>query len=328
MINQGVFCISLDFELHWGCFERMVLNEAQQQYFLNTRLIIPEKLKLFEDNGIHATWAIVGMLYNKNVTEWEMRKPSIIPTFSNERASAYKWIEKYGFKGEEDPYHFAPELINKIKETKFQEIGTHTYAHYFCLEPGQTIEQFKEDLALSIKVANENGTEIKSMVFPRNQINSDYLSVCFNLGIKTLRTSPDIWYWRYGTGYTFKERFFRAGDAYIKMQSIKPVFLKDLKFIEGLPLMIPASRLYRSWQSKYKIQNPFKIRRILNEMTEAAKSGAYYHLWWHPHNFGENPKECMEDLIKIVAHYKKLNKKYSFISKNMQEVNEMVLGIS
>ena len=326
MNDPGVFCISLDFELHWGCFERMILNEAQQEYFYNTRDVIPKKLELFESNQIHTTWAVVGMLYNKNVNEWNQRKPEVIPTFTNEKASAYKWIEKNGFKGENDPFHFAPELIDKIKHTQFQEIATHTYAHYFCLEPGQTLNQFKTDMELSIKLANETGSEIRSLVFPRNQFNPDYLSVCYDLGITSVRSSPDIWYWRYGTGSTFKEKFFRAGDAYIKMQPIKPVFLKDIKIKPGLPLMLPASRLYRSWQSKYKIQNPFKIKRILNEMTEAAKSGAYYHIWWHPHNFGDNPNECMNELEQIINHFKKLSKIYSFQSKSMHEISEMILN--
>lgn len=328
MDNRGVFCISLDFELHWGCFERMLLNDDQQKYFQNTRDLIPKKLDLFALNEIHVTWAIVGMLYNKNIIEWENRKPSNIPSFDNEKASAYKWIEKHGFKGENDPYHFAPDLIEKIKNTPFQEIATHTYAHYFCLESGQTIEQFRTDMELAIKIANQNGSTIKSLVFPRNQFNPEYLSVCNDLGITSVRSSPDIWYWRYGTGSTFKEKFFRAGDAYIKMEPIKPVYLKDIKVKPGLPLMLPSTRLYRAWQPKYKIQNPFKMRRILNEMTEAAKNGAYYHLWWHPHNFGSCPKECMKELEQIIQHFKKLNKKYSFQSKTMQEISDMILNPS
>ena len=41
---------------------------------------------------------------------------------------------------------FAPDLIRRIKETPGQEIGTHTYSHYYCLEPGQGIESFNADL--------------------------------------------------------------------------------------------------------------------------------------------------------------------------------------
>ena len=38
----------------------MDLSEAQQQYFLHTREVIPEKLQLFASHNIHVTWATVG----------------------------------------------------------------------------------------------------------------------------------------------------------------------------------------------------------------------------------------------------------------------------
>lgn len=325
MAYPGVFCISLDFELHWGCFERMSLNEKDQQYFQNTRKLIPQKLDMFVSNEIHVTWAIVGMLYRKNATEWKQNLPAPIPTFSNKRASAYEWINEHGFLGEEDPCHFAPQLVNLVRDSRYQEVATHTYAHYFCLEPGQTREQFAADLQMAIELAKANGSEIRSLVFPRNQFNTDYLSVCADNGITSVRSSPDIWYWRYGTGSTFKEKFFRAGDAYIKMQPIKPVYLKDIDTTSGLPLQLPSTRLYRAWQPKYKIQNGFKLRRILNEMTEAAKNKAYYHLWWHPHNFGYHPEECMRELEQIISHFKTLNKKYGFESMTMEEISGMLL---
>lgn len=320
----GVFCISLDFELHWGCFERMTLTEAEQQYFHNTRKIIPIKLDMFSAFDAHVTWAIVGMMYHKNVTEWKAHLPKQIPTFANPKASAYEWIKEHGFKGEEDLFHFAPDLIERVKQTKNQEIASHTYAHYFCLEEGQTREQFKEDIELSVMLANKNGSQIHSLVFPRNQFNPEYLSVCKEVGISSVRSSPDIWYWKYATGSTFKEKFFRAGDAYIKMQPIKPVYLKDIVTNTDMPLMLPSTRLYRAWKPKYKIQNYFKLKRILDEMTVAAKTQAYYHLWWHPHNFGWQPHDCLRELEQILEHAKKLERKYGFKSMNMHEITQLL----
>ena len=325
MSYPGVFCISLDFELHWGCFERMSLNEKEKQYFLNTRALIPEKLNLFSSNEIHATWAVVGMLYMKNASAWHQNKPTPLPEFINKNVSAYDWIDAHGFSGDNDPFHFAPDLVDLIRDTPYQEIATHTYAHYFCLEPAQTRNQFYADLEMAVKLAAKNGSTIRSLVFPRNQFNANYLSVCANLGITSVRSSPNIWYWRYGTGSSFKEKFFRAGDAYIKMQPIKPVYLKDIDTKSGLPLQLPSSRLYRAWQPKMKIQNTFKLHRILNEMTVAAKNKAYYHIWWHPHNFGFHPKECMHELEQILDHFKKLNKKYGFQSMSMEEISSLLL---
>jgi len=101
------------------------------------------------------------------------------------------------------------------------------------------------------------------------------------------------------------------------------LYLKDINTKE-LPLQLPASRLYRPWRPKFRIQNQFKINRILNEMTAAAKKGAYYHIWWHPHNFGNHPQECLNELKIIIAHFKKLQKLYAFESLNMKEVTSRI----
>lgn len=326
--NPGVFAVSLDFELHWGCFEKMDLTESEQQYFLNTREVIPLKLSLFESNNLHVTWAVVGMLFNRNKSEWQKNIPEVIPTFDNPSVSAYSWINKNGFKGDDDPFHFAPELVDQIASTRFQEIGTHTYGHYFCLEKGQTRDQFRVDMEAACRIAAERNIKLHSLVFPRNQFNRDYLSVCTELGITAVRSSPDIWYWSPATGSSFMKKFFRAGDAYLKFQPIKPVYLHEIKKEKGMPLLLPSTRLYRPWQPEYKIQNAFKMRRILDEMTIAAKKKAYYHLWWHPHNFGNHPRQCMAELEQIVSHYVSLNKKYGFQSLCMNEITQLVTGNS
>lgn len=328
MTFPGVFCISLDFELHWGCFERMDLNEADRQYFRNTREVIPKKLKLFADNEIHVTWAAVGMLYHKNTDEWEAAKPAVLPTFNNPAVSAYEWINRHGFSGYEDPYHFAPELVDRIIQTPFQEMATHTYAHYFCLEEGQTKEQFRADMETAVRMADARAVKLRSLVFPRNQFNRDYLSVCHDLGITSVRSSPDIWYWSPATHSSFMKKFFRAGDAYLKFQPIKMVYLKDIHVEPGMPLLLPSTRLYRPWKPGQPVQNRLKLRRILNEMTEAAKKGAYYHIWWHPHNFGNNPRECMNELECMVDHFRKLSSRYGFRSMHMRDISEMLLSSS
>ncbi len=322
--QKGIFTISLDFELHWGCFEHMLIGQAQQTYFKNTIEAIPEMLKIFAGADIHVTWAIVGMLYRKNKAEWLRNQPAVLPTFSNPDVSAYEWINKHGFFSEEDPYHFAPELIKLIERTPNQEIATHTYAHYFCLEKGQTQAQFKADIEMACALAKEHGANIRSLVFPRNQFNREYLSVCYKAGITSIRSSPDIWYWAPATGSTFMKKFFRAGDAYLKFQPIKMVYLKDIKAEEGLPISLPATRLYRPWKPGQPVQNKLKMRRILNEMTTAAKKNAYYHLWWHPHNFGNNPQECLNELSQIVKHFHTLNKKYGFQSLTMEEITNLI----
>jgi peptidoglycan/xylan/chitin deacetylase (PgdA/CDA1 family) len=326
MVNNGIFSISLDFELHWGSFETMkTLNEKNHRYFSNTRKVIPEMLSLFEKNELHVTWAIVGMLYLKNVEEWNKNLPSKIPTFKNPEVSAYEWVKKNGFSGENDNDHFAPELIDLIRNTPYQEIGTHTFAHYFCLEEGQNKDQFREDIRMASNVAAEKGLEIKSLVFPRNQFNKEYLSICTEFGITSVRTNPAVWYWSYAADSSLLKKIFRTGDAYFKFQSINMVTLKDIDKSQN-PLQLPAARLYRPWSDTFAFQNKLKLNRIINEMTKAAKNNAYYHLWWHPENFGTHPNECMHELEQIAYHFHQLKSKYGMESLTMEETTNRILA--
>lgn len=52
-------------------------------------------------------------------------------------------------------------------------------------------------------------------------------------------------------------------------------------------------------------------------MTYAAKSGRIYHLWWHPHNFGQDLEKNFEQLEIILMHYKRLEKNYNMKNSTM-----------
>src|SRR5689334_7868297 len=100
---NGIFSISLDFELHWGGFEKWRLeipnskiqnpgSRVYNQYFLNTREVIPKMLKLFEDHEVHVTWATVGMLLHKSKKELLENAPAIKPSYKVQNLSAYHYI--------------------------------------------------------------------------------------------------------------------------------------------------------------------------------------------------------------------------------------------
>jgi hypothetical protein len=80
---------------------------------------------------------------------------------------------------------------------------------------------------------------------------------------------------------------------------------------KGKPLAQKASRLLLPYSAN-KFLNDLKLKRIKSEMTSAAKNNEIYHLWWHPHNFGNNPDENLSVLKKILQHYKFCNAKYGF----------------
>ena len=315
-LTKGFLVVSLDFELLWGVFDK-VDHKEKETYFKNTRKVIPEILNLFSEFEIHSTWATVGMLFNNNWEDWRENIPNVLPIYNNSALSAFDYGES--IKSLETEFLcFARDLIQQIQNTSDQEIGTHTYSHYYCLEEGQTLASFKADLEKAIELAEQMGIELKSLVFPRNQFNEDYLKVCYELGIQNVRSNPTDWYWKDTQIDSLRNKIFRTGDAYLGVNN-KSYKLTDLKFENGKPLSQKASRLLRPYSSN-KFLNDLKLKRIKSEMTSAAKNNEIYHLWWHPHNFGNNPDENIADLKEILNHFLDCKEKYGFQSATMNEI--------
>ena len=95
--------------------------------------------------------------------------------------------------------------------------------------------------------------------------------------------------------------------------------LKHQDIKNNILVELPSSRFFRAYKPSLKILNKLKLRRIKNEMTIAAKTNRYYHLWWHPENFGAFPDECLHELELILKHFAKLKKQFDFKSMSMNE---------
>lgn len=337
---RGLFTISLDFELHWGGFEKWPLNGREEgrqvpgsgynQYFANTREVIPEMLSAFRNHQVHVTWATVGMLFHESKAQLLENAPDNKPSYQQQELSAYDYIQRYGIGENEsqDPFHFAPSIIDEIIATPFQELGTHTFAHYYCNEPGQNLDQFREDLKAAQRISRKFGVQLRSLVFPRNQFNDQYLRVCFEEGITSVRSNPLDWFWHIESTQSESawKRLNRGLDAYLPVGKKNTYKLSSIAVRDGLPICLPASRLLRPYRPKEFFLNSMKINRIKSEMTRAAQQGEVYHLWWHPHNFGWYPEESMEGLEKILKHYKHCQQKYQMQSMNMGEMTEFILS--
>lgn len=315
-IKRGGLVISLDFELVWGIFDHINVKD-RVAYFNNTLKAIPVMLELFEKYNIHVTWATVGMLFNRNWEEWQENVPRLLPTYKNQNLNPYQFGQAHRKAGY-DKYFFAPHLIREIQELKFQEIGTHTYSHYYCLEPGQNKAQFEADLEKATQLANNMNISLKSLVFPRNQFNKDYLRCCTKQGIDSVRSNPSVWYWDTMKPTTLRTKIFRTADAYMPFGAKS--YDKDILLPES-PLCQPASRFLRP-QHNIQLLNNFHLLRIKNEMTEAAKKAEVYHLWWHPHNFGIDPQGALKKLENILDTFKYCKETFDFESLNMQELHD------
>lgn len=314
-MQSGIFTISLDFELLWGIFDK-VGTGYNPKYFSNTRYVIPEMLELFGRNEISVTWATVGMLFAENEAEWKSYSPEFLPSYRDKKLSAYEWAKANGIRQE---VHFAPELIREILATPFQELGSHTYAHYYTLMRGQSPEQFRQDLQSTQKIAEDKfGVRLKSLVFPRNHINELYLGICLDEGYEYVRGNPKNWFWQETQHESFEKKVFRSADCFFQVGKKSSFSIDEIKEFENEPLILPASRILRPLNPNNQPFNKVRLFRIFKEMEVAAKKKEVYHLWWHPHNFGNDPIQSMKELRVLIQHFQQLKERFGMESLSME----------
>lgn len=319
MLHNGVFCVSLDFELHWGVFNKKDADSCRS-YFLQARKSVESLLNYFAKNGIHCTWATVGALAAPNRQELSKIFEKIAPQY--EDGSLRPQLVKVGANEEEDPCHFAASLIAQISTTSHQELGTHTYSHFYALEPGSQLGAFERDLGMASTALSAFGQEIKSLVFPGNQYSEQHLALCSRVGIKIVRTNPCVWFWK--TEAESSESVFkkvvRTLDHYFPLGKSTSFPAHQISKQGESPYLLPASRFFRPSSALDTLLPGFKIKRIKKEMTRAAQNAEVYHLWWHPHNFSVNPQVAFCELRELIEHFSELRKKYHFQSMNMGEL--------
>lgn len=314
--NKGTLVISLDFELIWGVFDH-IDPLSKLNYFENTRKLIPQLCQLFADNKIAVTWATVGMLMHENWEDWLAFQPKEKPNYANKSLNPYR----FGLEHKDivpESLFFAPDLVHKIQQTPFQEMATHSYSHYYCLEKGESLQAFDADLERAVAVAQRFNLPLKSLVFPRNQYTESHIQLCAKWGIESVRTNPNIWFWdNECTKSPLLKKVFRTGDAYMPIANM--VYEKNqIKSNTGVILQ-PASRFYRPFGSS-QTQRLLHRKRVFDEMTAAAKNNNIYHLWWHPHNFGNEPEICLQELKMLINHFIKLQEKYGMQSNTMGQI--------
>lgn len=310
--------ISLDFELMWG-----VRDHAQESGYsdavLGARLAIPRILDLFKEFEIRATWATVGLLMARSRDEIVELVPPEVPRYADPSLSSYEALRgEVGACEADDPLHFGASLLDQIAECPGQEIATHTFSHYYCLESGPTLESFRHDLRAAQILASRSGIELNTIVFPRNQYSEAHLQVCWEEGFRGFRGQPP------GYGYDpvprHREGVLRRGYRFL--DSLLPIAPAGQRLMNpSAPAItdIQASAFLRPISSRHLARHRAQRRRICAALRAAASSGRAFHLWWHPHNFGRETELQLAGLTEILKLYRELRDRHGMVSHSMQD---------
>lgn len=311
----GQFVISLDFELMWGVRDQETRNSYGANV-LGARKAIPQILERFERNGIHATWATVGMLFAESRDELLAALPpeSQRPRYANPVLSSYRYLDELGVDEAQDPMYYGASLVERIAACPGQEIGTHTMSHFYCLEPGATTEAFDADLAAACTLARRRGITMRSIVFPRNQYAPEHLDIARRHGLTYYRGNPPGWVYRPASGRAqhLPRRAMRLFDAYTGL-------LGSHLYNPG-KANVPASHFLRPCPDRLAILHPCHLAVIERAMSHAARTGRGFHLWWHPHNFGRDTDTNLTALDRLLRHFVRLRDAHGMVSCSMAGV--------
>lgn len=324
MINHGSFVVSLDFEMMWG----MVDCESKDGYGQTNVKQVPEvverMLKLFSKYDVHATFGTVGMMMYNGTAELLADMPSIKPTYTNSLMSPYENNYIANIQRDEEKLFFCKDLIGRIAQTPNMEIGSHTYCHFYCWEKGQTVEQFDADIAKAKEVASKMGIDIRSVIFPRNNVTDKHLEVLARYGIESYRGNAIKFFDEPKNKiHEMMIRMCRLIDTYINISGNNATDYEEMKEPSGL-INVRGSRMLRPYYPRLAFLEGAHISRIKHEIIKAAKNRQMYHLWWHPHNMGADMEKNFKMLEDILKCYKECSDKYQMKSYTMSEMAQYI----
>ena len=316
----GRLVISLDFELMWGVRDHRSVTDYGDAV-LGERTAIPAMLQRFSAAGIRATWATVGLLFARNRAEMLEYAPQLRPAYRDARLSPYHAIEhEVGPDEAADPLHYGRSLIDQVAAVDGQEIATHTYSHYFCLEEGPSVAAFAADLASARAIAAAAGHKPSSIVFPRNQMGDEHVAECRRHGIDCFRGQPASFAYRPRArrqDHTLLVRGVRLLDGIAPLTG--PHTFERAGLCAGVA-DVPASRFLRPWNPAAPAYSRLHVNHVLREMRAAAESGKTYHLWWHPHNVGRHQERNLAQLDRVLSEFRRLRDEHGMQSVTMSDV--------
>jgi hypothetical protein len=279
--------LSIDFELRWGVQERLGYDMlAYRRNLEGVRDAVPAMLEVLHARRAKATWAIVGAIACEGWDELETRAP-VAPcytTLPNLDRSVLRQLDPKG------RLHFAPDLVESVRATPGQELGSHTFGHVFLREAGFTEQDAEADAAAMAALFRARwGTAPSSFVFPRNQV--AHLPALRRAGISAFRINPSAWYWDATASHeqTRSARALRLLDAFAPLG--RRTYRVGLEGSQRSSHFVRFNLPRLAWRAH--------LRRIARD-ARAAGDGETVHLWWHPHNLGAEPRQGSQRLAELL----------------------------
>jgi len=295
-LKQGVFTLSLDFELIWGT-QDLFGPERFRGACERERAAVVRLLDLFAEFEMSATWCIVGHLFLDHcAAENGCKHPEIV-------RAKHAWYPNDWFArdpgGSEatEPIFFARSLIQKIRDCPTpQEIGCHSFSHVIFGDPGCSREAADSELSACVRLAQDMGIELRSFAFPRNRVG--HLDVLAAHGFTCYRSPDPNWYER-GHWPNAVKRLAHLWDV---LTAARPPVGLPTRTSDGLCDLPGSMILFPMHGLRRFVPNFLRVRRAVRGLDEAVRRKRIFHLWFHPTNLADGTEAMFASLRQILQH--------------------------
>jgi hypothetical protein len=278
----GTLIVSLDCEGRWGMADHDEMLGQHPIGDTNLRLAYEFLFETLERLNIRATFAVVGLFVaGKNEAEDYIHQTSTDPVSQGWLTKPRKAIKN----GQTDGWFFE-DLPNLVLESGKHELASHGYSHLPFTSSAFTSVNAHRELNAMRDLASRKGWNIRTMVFPRNQItHTDLLG---EYGIQKYRAS--------------QENHSLAGRA-LSLVSEFNIFSQS----DEPPLndnTVSAGR-FLNWRSGPRRLVPARVtvQRWKSILRHATKNDGCAHLWFHPHNLitGTAQRELVTNVLELAG---------------------------
>lgn len=251
---RGHLCISIDLELAWGVWDCLTREDLDLCSRLE-RPIVGRLLELFSTYEVPVTWAFVGALMDAQAAK--------------ERAGP-------------EACWFAEDLIDDIRATKLQEVGSHSFSHQYF--PSLTPDEARVEIERVREVHDRHGLACDVFVFPRNLV--AHLDVLAHAGIKLFR----------GMDRTLPNRLRdfnkTAGRAAHLLETAMPHTPPTVSVEREHPqiLELRGSMGLLRREGLRRLATPRMVEANMRRGLAAASTrDQVFHLWFHPFDLYREP---------------------------------------
>jgi peptidoglycan/xylan/chitin deacetylase (PgdA/CDA1 family) len=303
IFDQGVLCISLDFELLWGSFDsgrhrKFIRHFARNGGpFHGTRSIVARLLALFEKYDVRVTWATLGHLFLDHCESVDgVRHPEMPrPNHAWFPQDWYCYDPAKDFRTE--PLWYGRDMVEMILNARPKhEVASHSFSHVIFSDAGCTPEVAEAEVRKCVELAEALNLKLDSFVFPRNQLG--HLDTLRRHGFRFTRGKMPFWF------ANLRPRTLRrAGHVLDDFFAITPVNGLPKKSDCGL-WILPVWMFLQSMDGARRlIPARSRISKATKGIERAIRDRSLFHLSFHPtENLCFQTDLMFHVLEKILAH--------------------------